>query len=60
MSGEYLLAAPVYEAGAITRDGIYLPLGSQWVDWWTGARYNGGQTLNAYPAPLDILPLFVR
>ena len=60
MGGEWLLAAPVYTAGAVTRDGIYLPANTTWVDWWDGARYAGGQTLNAYPAPLSKLPLFVR
>ena len=60
MSGEYLLAAPVYTLGAVTRDGIYLPAGAQWVDWWTGGLYAGNQTLDGYDAPLSILPLFVR
>ena len=60
MSGASLLVAPVYEEGAVTRDAIYLPNGSLWVDWWDGSRYAGGQTLDGYAAPLDKLPLFVR
>jgi alpha-glucosidase len=60
MSGASLLVAPVFEQGAVTRDNIYLPAGTQWSDYSTGDLYEGGQTLNAYPAPLDKLPLFVR
>ena len=60
MTGESLLVAPVYIAGAVTRDGILLPANTTWVDWWDGARFAGGQTLNSYAAPLSKLPLFVR
>jgi alpha-D-xyloside xylohydrolase len=38
---------------------VYLPLGSDWYDFWTGQRHAGGQTICA-DAPLDIMPLFVR
>lgn len=60
LSGEWLLVAPVYEAGAVTRDGIFLPAGALWADWDDGTLFAGGQTLDAYPAPLTKLPLFVR
>ena len=60
MTGEWLLAAPVYTAGALTRDDIYLPAGTQWVDWWNGTIWEGNQTLSGYSAPLDRLPLLVR
>lgn len=60
MSGPFLLAAPVFEAGATTRDGIYLPAGAQWADWWDGSVFNGSTTLDGYDAPLDKLPIFVR
>ena len=42
------------------RNGIYLPAGDQWVDYWTGALHEGGTVLNGHPAPLDRLPVFVR
>jgi len=58
MSGESLLAAPVYEDSPIRND-IYLPAG-KWVDYWDGAEFNGSMTLNSYAAPLDKLPMFVR
>ena len=38
---------------------VYLPAGVDWVDFWTGKRWSGGQTIGA-DAPLDILPVFVR
>jgi alpha-D-xyloside xylohydrolase len=38
---------------------VYLPAGSDWYDFWTGARFSGAQTLEA-AAPLELLPLFVR
>jgi alpha-D-xyloside xylohydrolase len=38
---------------------VYLPAGTAWYDFWTGQRYEGGQTIQA-DAPLDILPLYVR
>jgi hypothetical protein len=60
MTGPYLLVAPVYTAGAVTRDGITLPAGADWADFWSGDLYAGGQVLNGYPAPLTTLPLFVR
>ena len=58
--GDYLLAGPVYTAGASTRT-IYLPyaLGVGWYHWWTNTRYGGGQTVTVN-APLGELPLFVR
>ena len=57
MCGDALLAAPVLEEGATSRD-VYLPAGV-WFDWWTGQRYEGGQTITV-EAPLDTLPLFTR
>ena len=60
LSGASLLVAPVYELGAVTRDGIYLPAGSLWVDWYSGDLFNGGQTLDGYDAPLSKIPVFVR
>lgn len=60
LSGEYILVAPVFQGGAVTRDGIYLPNGTQWADYWDGTLYEGAQTLDNYSAPLDILPMFVK
>ncbi|MBK9925027.1 MAG: DUF5110 domain-containing protein [Anaerolineales bacterium] len=38
---------------------VYLPVGSDWYDFWTGERYAGGKTLIAN-ADLDTIPLYVR
>jgi alpha-D-xyloside xylohydrolase len=55
--GDHLLVAPVLERGARRRL-LYLPVG-EWVDYWSRETYEGPGWLN-YPAPLEILPLFVR
>jgi alpha-glucosidase (family GH31 glycosyl hydrolase) len=56
--GDDLLAAPVVEKGARKRD-IYFPPGV-WRNHWTDDIYEGPQTLQDFPAPLDMLPLFHR
>jgi alpha-D-xyloside xylohydrolase len=38
---------------------LYLPMGTDWVDFWTGEKISGGKTV-AKEAPLDIMPLFVK
>jgi alpha-D-xyloside xylohydrolase len=38
---------------------VYLPAGTDWVDFWTGATKAGGQTVEA-DARIDTMPLFVR
>jgi alpha-glucosidase (family GH31 glycosyl hydrolase) len=56
--GDDLLVAPVVEKGARKRD-IYLPPG-EWQDHWSGQTCAGPQTLEDFPAPLEILPIFHR
>ena len=57
MLGERFLVAPVLTKGAAGRD-VYLPSGL-WKDFWSGEIYQGRQTLENYPAPLEKLPVFV-
>ena len=38
---------------------VYLPAGTQWYDYLTGERYDGGQTLSA-KAPLAYAPIYVK
>ena len=38
---------------------VYLPGTSAWIDFWTGEKFAGGQTITA-PAPIDIIPLYVK
>lgn len=59
MLGDDYLVAPVYTKTTV-RNGIYLPAGARWVDYWSGRIYEGGQVVNGHPAPLDRLPVFVR
>jgi alpha-D-xyloside xylohydrolase len=69
MFGSSLLVAPVTaKAGTakaklppyspVSRD-VYLPAGTDWIDFWTGTRYPGGQTVSM-TVPLDQMPLFLR
>ncbi|MBC7289287.1 MAG: DUF5110 domain-containing protein, partial [Armatimonadetes bacterium] len=46
------------DEGPVARRQIWLPPG-QWLDWWTGQVFSGGQTIT-YAAPLQRLPLFLR
>ncbi|MCM1255397.1 MAG: DUF5110 domain-containing protein [Duncaniella sp.] len=56
--GRDLLVAPVIKQGASERE-IVFPDGL-WVDYNTPDKlYHGGDTI-IYPAPLEVLPLFVR
>lgn len=61
--GSDVVVAPVLRKGATTRD-IYLPAGT-WrpvtaTKGHPGPAIKGGQWLRNYPAPLNVLPVFVR
>jgi alpha-D-xyloside xylohydrolase len=56
--GDSLLVNPVVQKGAISRS-VALPQGSNWVDFWTGQTYRGGQTILA-DAPLDRIPILAK
>ena len=58
MFGKSLLIAPITEPN-ITEWDVYLPKSPGWFDFWTGKRFNGGQTIKT-DAPLDKIPLFVK
>jgi len=58
MFGPALLVAPVTEQGATSRE-VYLPAGTDWYNYWTNERLQGGQTIRVH-APIDTIPLFVR
>lgn len=67
MLGASLLVAPVYknvaadEMGNDVRNRIYLPDEEEiWTDYLTGQKYQGGQVLNNFGAPLWKLPVFVK
>lgn len=38
---------------------VYLPKGANWVDFWTGEKLNGGQSV-IKETPINIIPLYVK
>ena len=56
--GDALLVNPVTQPDARKRS-VVLPAGENWVDFWTGERHRGGQTI-AVNAPLDRMPIMVK
>jgi alpha-D-xyloside xylohydrolase len=38
---------------------VYLPKGTDWYDFWTGEKINGGRNV-IKPAPIDIIPLYIK
>ena len=58
MFGSSLLINSVIAEGATQRS-LYLPAGSNWVDFWTGKNVSGGQTITA-EAPLERIPIYAK
>jgi len=58
MFGPALLISPVTKEGA-TQRALYLPASNNWIDFWTGKRVSGGQSIIA-KAPLDKIPIFAK
>jgi alpha-glucosidase len=56
--GGKLLLASVVEPGQRARP-VYLPLGANWYDYWSGDHFVGGREI-VLPAPWDRPPLLVR
>ena len=65
MYGTDFLVAPIYQntkadaEGNDIRNGIYLPEG-EWIDYFTGEKYEDGRVINNFAAPLWKLPVFVK
>jgi len=68
MFGDSLLVCPVTKPMQYDKSGAvegskervcYLPKGNKWYDFWSGAVYEGGQTVTI-PLKLDEIPLFVK
>jgi alpha-D-xyloside xylohydrolase len=38
---------------------LYLPKGTDWIDFWSGEKLRGGQTVQK-ETPIDIIPLYVK
>ena len=58
MFGSSIMSAPIVEKGQTSRS-VYLPKGTNWVDYWTGEKFNGGQTITR-KADLGTMPLYVK
>ncbi len=59
MFGTAFLVNPVTEPKAVSRK-VYLPEDNGgWYNFWTGSKNSGGKTIET-PAPIDIIPLFVK
>jgi alpha-D-xyloside xylohydrolase len=58
MFGQALLINPVTTENATQRK-LYLPEGSNWVDFWTGKSLAGGQVITA-DSPLDRMPIYAK
>jgi alpha-D-xyloside xylohydrolase len=69
MFGKSILVCPVTKAmyskntqedfSSIKSKELYLPKGANWVDFWTGEKFEGGKTVTK-ETPLDIMPLYVK
>jgi alpha-D-xyloside xylohydrolase len=70
MFGQSFLVAPVvmplyYQPGNFKMDtkdfsrSVYLPKNSDWIDFWTGKKYAGGQEIKS-DASFETMPLFVK
>lgn len=66
MFGKAILVCPVTESMYAHEDfehlkskEIYLPEGTDWYDFWTGEKFQGGQTITR-ETPIDIMPLYIK
>ncbi len=58
MFGDSLLVCPVMELGVRQRQ-VYFPIGSEWIDAYTGKEYKGGDTALA-DAPIERIPVYIK
>jgi oligosaccharide 4-alpha-D-glucosyltransferase len=56
--GESFLVSPVVSKGA-TQQNVYLPTGSNWIDFWTNECFAGGQEI-VVPVDINMIPVFVK
>ena len=56
--GNAFLVSPVTEKGA-TSQSVYLPKNATWLNFWTGEKHRGGQTVTV-PLTINDIPVFVK
>ena len=56
--GEDFLISPVLEAGKTMQE-VYFPKGNDWIDYYSGKKYEGGKSQNVQLVE-DHIPTFVR
>lgn len=73
MFGKSILVAPVTDSLYVSRangnttvnfntvksQSVYLPKGANWINFWNGQSYQGGQKIET-KVPIDQIPLFVK
>lgn len=69
MFGSSIMVRPVTEEQYFPKSGIatrevkgvesYLPAETDWYDFWSGQRFEGGQRIWK-PTPLDIMPVYIK
>jgi alpha-D-xyloside xylohydrolase len=69
MFGKSILVSPVTTAmysgktrddlGTIKSRNLYLPAGTDWIDFWNGDKLKGGKSVSR-ETPVDIIPLYIK
>jgi alpha-D-xyloside xylohydrolase len=69
MFGKSILVCPVTKSmyskdkqedfSTIKSRELYLPQNTDWIDFWTGDKLSGGQTVSR-ETPLDLIPLYIK
>lgn len=49
----------VEDFSQVKKQKVYLPNGTDWFDFWTGAKIQGGQEINK-ESTIDIIPLYIK
>ncbi|TRX70255.1 TIM-barrel domain-containing protein [Carboxylicivirga sp. M1479] len=56
--GDYILVSPVVEKG-VTSQKVYLPNDAIWINYFSGEKVIGGQTIDV-PVDINTIPIFIK
>lgn len=59
MFGDFLVCPVTHPMKETTSRRVYLPKDTQWIDYWTGKQYEGGQWIDC-SVSISTMPLFVK